>query len=211
MREKDKTRSLSFAALIFVLIIIIGLAFTRKPDHVFTLTPQQTITAIQSAGMEISPAEAIKSAKANDKKYVFVDLRSPYDFEMGNIPGSVNIPANRILEKESLEFFDETVGQPATVVLYHASQSAATGPWMLLLQMGYSHIKIMQGGWDFYAGADVQNPSQSPALLNESAKYDFAAISASNNKNISSSSPTIEKETILPQRKAKTKKVEGGC
>jgi len=211
MKEQDKTKSLSVAALIFVAIIVVGLLTTGKPDIAYKITPQQSIEALGKPGNEISPLEVAKTVKANDNKFIIIDLRSPYEFVKGNIPGSINIPANRILEKESLDFFEKNATSNSTLVLYDATQSLATGPWLVLKQLGYDNIKMMQGGWKIYSGIDSQDPSQNPAWLVEIPKYDFAALSASKETNANKGNQAGQKEIIVPQRKVKAKKVEGGC
>jgi len=211
MRETYKTKRLSIASVIFVAIIIIGLLTIRRPEIEYKLTPRQTLEAVQQSSDAVSPLDVTGYLKANDKSYVFVDLRSPYDFIKGNIPGSVNIQANRILEKESLSFFNKCAAGATTAILYDEDQSLANGPWMLLLQLGFDNVKVMQGGWDCFAAPDTRNNPDKPDWLVENPKYDYAGIKASMGNNTVVETAPESKEVVLPQRKAKTKKVEGGC
>jgi rhodanese-related sulfurtransferase len=211
MKEFSNNKGLITASAIFVAVIIIGLLTTRKPEIEYRFTPGQTIEALQNLNYFISPVEVAKSAKANDNQFVYIDLRSPYDFNKGNIQGSVNIPANRILEKESLSFFDALAARSATVVIYDADQSLATGPWMLLLQLGFNNVKILQGGWNIYSVSNQQNPTQYPGLSAETPKYDYAAINAAKGKSMATETSTEKKEEIVPKKKVKTAQVEGGC
>ena len=211
MREIYKTTRLSVASVLFVAVIIVGLITTRRPDIEYALTPQQTIEKLKSLNNEITPLEVAKSMKVGGNQFVCIDLRSPYDFSKGNISGSVNIPANRILEKESLEFFDKNAGKTATIVLYDENQSLANGPWMILMQLGYTNVKMMQGGWDFYAKMNLESPDQNLSWQVETPKYNYAAIKASSSQSVTSGTPAEKKEVVLPEKKVKTKKVEGGC
>jgi rhodanese-related sulfurtransferase len=207
MKEFSNNKGLITASAIFVAVIIIGLLTTRKPEIDYRFTPGQTIETLQNLKYFISPVEVAKSVKANENQFVYIDLRSPYDFNKGNIQGSVNIPANRILEKESLSFFEALAARSATVVIYDADQSLTTGPWMLLLQLGFNNIKILQGGWNIYSALNQQNPAQYPGLSAETPKYDYAAIG----KSMTPETSTEKKEEIVPKKKVKTAQVEGGC
>jgi len=57
----------------------------------------------------------------------------------------------------------------------------------------------------------LQDQLQNPAWLVETPKYNFAALSASKETNAAKGNPAGQKEIIVPQRKVKAKKVEGGC
>jgi rhodanese-related sulfurtransferase len=211
MKETYKTKRLSVASVIFVAIIIIGLLTARQPEFEYKLTPLQTLEAIQQSGKSASPQDVAGYIKANDKSFVYVDLRSPYDFIKGNIQGSLNIPANRILEKESLAFFKKCAAGASTVLLYDEDQSLANGPWMLLLQLGYDNVKVMQGGWDCFTEMNTENIPDKPDWLVENPKYNYAGIKASMGQNTTAGNTPEPKEVLLPQRKVKKKKVEGGC
>jgi len=92
---------------------------------------------------------------------LWVDAREPEEFESGRIPGAFNIsPTNA---NESLpQFLLFAVDRTAPVVIYcgggdcHASEIAAN----MLLQSGYTNIKIMKDGFPAWqtAGYDAETP-----------------------------------------------------
>jgi rhodanese-related sulfurtransferase len=212
MKENNRTRRLSIASVIFIAIIIIGLITIRKPDIEYRLNPQQTLDAIVESPEEIYPEDVRNFAEFKETGYVIVDLRSPYEFVKGNIPGSVNIPSNALLDKESLKAFEKYVQDSLTVILIAETQSEANGPWMLLRQLGYNNLKVMLGGWNYYANpTDPNDMPEIPPYMVEKARFDFMAIMDSLGSNTNSAQPDNSPEVILPTRKKKSSKVEGGC
>jgi len=212
MKENNRTKRLSIASVIFLAIIIIGLINIRKPDLEYQLTPQQTLDALLNAPEEIYPEDVEYFADFEEPGYAFVDLRSPHDFVKGNVTGSINIPSNVILEKESLEAFDKFVEDSLTVILIAETQTEANGPWIVLKQLGYNNLKVMLGGWNYYASPiDPYDMPETPPYLVEEAKYDYLTImeTLGSNPNIGQTGDTPE--MIIPTRKKKTSAVEGGC
>ncbi len=54
-----------------------------------------------------------------------------------------------------------------TVILIAETQSEANGPWMLLKQLGYNNLKVMLGGWNYYANPiDPYDMPETPPYLN---------------------------------------------
>jgi len=212
MKENNRTKRLSIASVIFIAIIIIGLITIRKPDIEYQLSPQETVDALLEEPEEIYPEDVEYFADFEEPGYAFVDLRSPYDFVKGNVAGSINIPSNMILEKESLDLFDKFVEDSLTVILIAETQSEANGPWIVLKQLGYNNLKVMLGGWNYYANPmDPYDMPEVPPYLVEEAKYDYMTImeTLGSNPNIGQSADAPE--MVIPKRKKKTSAVEGGC
>jgi len=212
MKENNRTKRLSIASIIFIAVIIVGLITLRKPDIEYQLTPQQTLDALMEAPEEIYPEDVEYFAEFEEPGYIFIDLRSPYEFVKGNVTGSINIPSNIILEKEQLEAFNRFQQDSLTVVLIAETQSEANGPWILLKQLGYNNLQVMLGGWNYYSNPiDPYDMPETPPYLVEEAKYDFMTImeTLGSNPNIGQTGDTPE--IVLPTRKKKTSVVEGGC
>lgn len=205
MNEIQKNWKLILASVVFVIIILIGFITLRKPDLKYHLTTEQAAALLQNPGLEILPAEV--NAKA--ASFVIVDLRTPNEFLKGNIPGSVNIPEPTLFDVQNIKQFNSWENQASTIVLVGRDQSQAAGPWMLLRQMGYSNLKIMTGGWLLYS-ALLQNPELNIARIGQ-PMHDFAKIMESSNQGVSATAESEKKELVLPTRKVKKVKAEGGC
>ncbi len=212
MKENNRTKRLSIASVIFIAVIIIGLITIRKPDLEYKLNPEQLLEAILENTDEIYPEDVEYFVEFEEPGYACIDLRSPYEFVKGHISGSINIPANELLEKENMETFDGFVKDSLIVILIAETQTEAIGPWMLLKQLGYNNLHVMLGGWNYYANPidPYDMPEIAPYLVEE-AKYDFMTImeTLGSNPNIGQSADAPE--MVIPTRKKKSSAVEGGC
>ncbi len=205
MNEIQKNWKLILASVVFVIIILIGFITLRKPDLKFHLTTEQAAALLQNPGLEILPAEV----NANASSLVIVDLRTPNEFLKGNIPGSINIPEPSLFDAQNIKQFNSWENQASTIVLVGRDQSQAAGPWMLLRQMGYSNLKVMNGGWIQYA-AMLQNPDAKIYPI-EQPRYDFAKIMENANQGVTANPVSEKQEVVVRTLKAKNSKAEGGC
>ena len=210
----QKTHRLSIAALLFVAIIIIGFITLRKPDFEFKVSIDQALEQVLSFEDELSPEEAEDLISNKTVAFQFVDLRNPYEFAKGHIENAINISGKNLLADESIAFFDQMKSDEVVVVVYGYDQSEANGSWMLLKQLGYSNVKILLGGYGYFSGEtyDMFSESEIPQYLVEEPKLNFAEIM----ENLSDGTGAARKaepkvEMVIPVRKRKNSKVEGGC
>lgn len=206
-------KALVTVALIFVAVLIIGWISMKRGGLSWEITPQQTVDYLMEAEYQVLPEDVAYYVDFDEPGYVFVDLRNPYEYVKGNIKTSVNIPQTELLTEEALQFFRDAAQDSLTIVLYSTDEAAATGPWLLLKQMGYKNLKVMKGGWDYYANEslDPYDMPEVPKYMVEEPAYDFASI-----MELMKSSPASEQqqdapEVVIPQRRKKKNAVEGGC
>lgn len=214
MFHQKNPKRLTIALLFFLVIIIIGLITVRKPAYTFNASAGEMIESILSMADEITPEEVIYYVEENDPSFAFIDIRNPYDFIRGHIENAVNIPLTDLLSDKTLEKFDQYAIDSITVVLYGNNQTDANGPWMMLKQLGYSDIKLMLGGYDYYSKepSDFEEMVEIPGYYVEDPKYDIAGIlldTASFSAN--SEETSLPAEPVIPIRKKKKTVIEGGC
>ncbi|MFC3681754.1 rhodanese-like domain-containing protein [Bacterioplanoides pacificum] len=82
---------------------------------------------------------------------VVLDVREPAEFDMGHLPGSVNVP------RGLLEFMvgnHPALSDPqATVLLYCKNGGRSTLAAHTLKQMGFDHVQMLVGGFDGWSGS----------------------------------------------------------
>lgn len=213
MREYS-TKRLVIAVSIFLMVLILGFIFMKKGDLAFAKTTQQTIDYLSTADYQISPEIVARNIKAGEKGYVYVDLRNPYEFAIGNLPGSVNIPQTELLSEKALGVFTAAQNQDETVVLIGNDEATTTGPWLILEQLGYNNLKVMQGGWEYLIGkkSHTGDLTSAPAYMVEEPAYDYSGI-----LKLMQAEPSAAgqnggaPEIVVPMRKTKKGAVEGGC
>ncbi|HRX97407.1 MAG TPA: rhodanese-like domain-containing protein [Bacteroidales bacterium] len=204
MIELTKTRRLTVATIIFVLIILVGLITFRRPDHKYTITSQEMLTIVNA------PDNFIQLNDINNSALVLVDLRQAYDFNKGTIGDAINIPVSDILDKEVINMLIDWQKESKTVVIFSDNLQSATAPWMLWRQMGYDNIKLLSGGFCKYIssrsgieGATGDNMTEKPAL-----DYGEFIKNASGGQEVVTPNSTIQ---ISPIKRTKKSAAAGGC
>jgi len=185
MFHAKNPRRLTFTIIVFALIIVLGLITVNKPRLIYKNNSTQIIKSILLKDGELTPEKAMLYAKENNPLFVFVDIRNPYEYVKGHIPNAINISLTELLSKETLIIFDKYVKNKVTIVIYSNTQSEANGPWMLLRQLGYSDIKVLLGGYEYYSKEPKENEKMTkiPEYYVENPKYDFAKLASETSPN----------------------------
>jgi len=205
MQELLKTQRISIAVLIIGLLLLIGLMVRKAPKTPFVMTATEMLESMPDY-KHVSVTMA-KNMKGDTDNYIFVDLRSPYDFEVKHIDNAINIPTAFILDDKNKIEFDRYLKNNTTVVLYGQSERESISPWILLTEVGYSNIKVLLGGFDCYDG-DITKCNT------ESVEYDYAKISTSGGTKSESNAvaaPVKKKKKVVPVKKKVKREAEGGC
>jgi len=205
MQELLKTQRISIAVLIVGLLLLVGLMVRQAPKSPFTMEATEMLAHMPDfEHVTVAMADKMKTDTNN---YIFVDLRSPYDFEVKHIDNAINIPTAFILDDEHISTFNRYLENNIIVVLYGQSERESISPWILLTEVGYSNVKVLLGGFDCYDGDITKcNP--------ESAQYDYAKISISGALKSDSNAvtaPVKKKKKAIPVKKKKKREAEGGC
>ena len=150
-----------------VIVVLAWFTVACGPPSHFERSAQELLNSISDAENVVSLQDAEAAIRAKKTDFVLVDLRAPIEFERGHLEGAVSIPAQHLLESKSLDVFDN---KKAVIVLYGRHQEQAHGPWLLLRQLGYDHVKLLQAGYDGVVAADSLS-----FLAPETALFDYSA------------------------------------
>jgi rhodanese-related sulfurtransferase len=102
----------------------------------------------------ITATELSARLQSADPHPVLIDVREPHEFQYCHIPGSVNIPMNKLAGAlNTLDPAQETV-----VICHHGMRSAQSGQF--LIGHGFSNIINLKGGVAAWAvEADPKMPT----------------------------------------------------
>ena len=151
---------------IFIAVLAWFTVACGPPSH-FDRSAQELLNSISNAENVVTLQDAEAAIQQKKADFVLVDLRAPIEFERGHLEGAVSSPAQHLLESKSLDVFDN---KKAVIVLYGRHQEQAHGPWLLLRQLGYDHVKLLQAGYDGVVAADSLS-----FLAPETALFDYSA------------------------------------
>jgi len=205
MKELEKTRRISIAAVLFILVIIIALLSYKRPKHVYALNTQHTLEKITTDNYFVTLDEI------QNPNYVLIDIRDQFDYEKGHLEGAVNIYTPELLSEINSDVLNELKENNKTIVLYGNNPTEANSPFLLLYQLGYTNIKIL-----LINSIYSQNKLITKNTTIEKSVADINAFIKESKKNASKSlkpKQEVKKplKKITPIKKKKKMPVEGGC
>lgn len=136
-------KKFGFIIAAFILGIITLITLPRK--NVFDHSPTEMLGKIQERTYIISVARYKEMAGTPDQSAILVDLRDPEVFSTGHIPGAVNLHSG-LGDAKSMHRFMKSLGGNA--VFYADQTSTASKMWILLTQMGYERLHVLETGPD---------------------------------------------------------------
>jgi len=208
MEELKRTKRITIGVFAFLAVIILGALTIKRPTEVYKFSPQQMNEELILV-YHVTPEQAVDML-ADTVSTVFVDLRSIYDYEKGNLSNSINIPIPMLLDEEKKKLFETWKEDSVTLVFYGNDQLQANAPWMMMYQLGYTNTVTLLGGKDYM---DKQMDGQLTDDSNYETEYpavDFKGIIAKGGAEKESASTQAPKKTVVV-RKKKKKAAEGGC
>jgi rhodanese-related sulfurtransferase len=204
MKELEKTKRISIAAVIFILAVIIGLLTYKKPKNTYAINTKNTLEKITSENYLVALNEQ------NNPNYVLIDIRNQYDFEKGHLENAINVYAAEILSEDNIKVFEELKATNKTAVLYGNNPQEPNAPFLILYQLGYDNIKLLA----------IENSYLQNKLITQNSDIEKseADVSAFINESIKKANTTpVVKVVAAPPKKVitieKKKKApaEGGC
>ena len=210
VHELNPSRTLT-TVVIFVFVLIIGFLTMQKPLITYEKNLPQSITDLTEAEGIFYPWE-LEAVINNQTDTIFlVDIRDNFSFGQGHIPGAENISANDLVKKENIKRLHKLKEMQITVVLYGEDELQANGPWMVFRQSGFGNVKLLLGGYQYYAENkdDLYSTVDDDAYFKGFPRYNFAEKAAP--KNGAALNQATEKKPVEVRRREKTNIAAGGC
>lgn len=203
MKELEKTKRISISTVLFILVIIIGVLTFKMPTNVYKKSNVETLALLKTEDYLVANTDIDHSNS------VLVDIRDKFDYSINHLENAVNIPTSDILNESSISLFDELRDVGKTVVLYGKNPNEANSAFILLYQLGYENIKILNSTTQL-----VDNEFQVKDYDLEKPIANYLDIF----KKVEPEEPTVVKKAapkppkkIITVQKKKKRKPEGGC
>jgi rhodanese-related sulfurtransferase len=144
------------------IVILLGLSITAAfmvnhflPDGIALVgqwdTSQGVVTAMAKndiviEGIEIGTVDEARQL-FDSGEYVFVDARSPEDYEAGHIPGAVSLPVGQ--SEERVAAFLERYPPEASIITYCSGRTCQDSHHLaeFLLEFGYDNVTVFIDGF----------------------------------------------------------------
>ncbi len=107
------------------------------------MTPHQLVVEAKAQIQEVTVAGALQLLTEG---IVVIDVREPYEFEAGNLPGSINIPRG-ILEFKTPDH-PALANRQAKILLYCRTGGRSAMAAHSLQRLGYFQPVSMDGGYE---------------------------------------------------------------
>lgn len=216
MKELEKTKRISIAAVLTILVVIIALLSYKRPKHLYTANSTDVLAQISNPDYLIAQKDLDMANQA------LIDIRSQLDFDKGHLENAINIYAPEILNDKNSDILKDIKEAGKTLVLYGSHPNEAIAPHMVLFQLGHENIKILSVENSYYQNklitkdVTVENSvADVNAFIQESVKKKAEAMkkakaAAPKPKYVPKPKVTTPKK-VVPKKKKKKMPVEGGC
>lgn len=194
-----------------VLITGLGLLISASLDvnkYKFSMNSKDFLNETKQVQKYFSPTDAAESIVSKNSSVVFVDVRDEDQFNTYHLENAVNIPVHKILNTESVNFYNTDVKK----VLYCNDGVRANQVWMLLSQYGIKNIYVLQGGLNYFTNNIVKQYSpKGTAFDDEILLYDYNKMVQSSGSSSQSNSTSAAPAMPVKSGAKKKKTAEGGC
>ena len=217
MKELEKTKRISIAAVLTILVVIIALLSYKMPKHLYTVNTHDTLEKVTNTNYFMAQNEI------DNANHVMVDIRTPFDYDKGHLDNAINISSPEILSDDNSELLKKIKEEKKTIVLYGNNPNEVITPYMLLSQLGFDDIKILT----------VENSYDQDKLITENVVVEDAVpdINGFIQESIKKKEEAMKKakaaakpkyvapkanvvtapKKVVPKKKKKKMPVEGGC
>ena len=209
--HKQISKKLPAIAIGAAVIIILGLITMKVPTRQYKMSNEKVLEVMLKRNELIRPDKFMQIYYNNDSSYQFIDLRSAHEYLKGHIKGAINIPAHKLLDKESEKYLNQ---DKKINILYFSDQCGACSNWMILKQLGYKNNRFLQGGYDYVNKYIIEKYApMSGDYSVEKPKYDYAKIVKETAGAGSAASSSADEDDAPTQViiKKDEKEEEGGC
>jgi rhodanese-related sulfurtransferase len=204
MKELEKTKRISIAAVLFILAVLIGLLTYKRPQYMYAINTKDTLEKLTNDNYIITLNDL------NNPDYVLIDVRNQFDFEKGHLKNAINIYTPDILSDENSGLFNELKETNKTAVLYGNNPQEVNAPFLILYQLGYDNIKLLS----------IDNSYLQNKLITKNNDIEKSEADITTFINESRENASIEQKVediikapkrVITVQKRKKKPAEGGC
>lgn len=185
-----------------------------------------SLTGLNIPTTEIAPEDLVRTLERNENYYSvdkvaeqiiskdpllqLVDVRSEEEFNKFSLPGSINIPLDKILDEASADYVNQEV---YNTVFYSNGTTDALVALMVVTRKGYKNNFVMRGGLNDWVEKILRPKHEGNFDVVNEDLYQFRK-GAQAYFGGGSVAPVADSSSPKPKKKAvkrKKKSVTGGC
>ncbi|MCY1720631.1 rhodanese-like domain-containing protein [Prolixibacteraceae bacterium Z1-6] len=196
---------------ISVLLVGVGILLAFLPynaSHSFQLKPAGLLDKASSDDMYFSVDQVARFVNNEDSTVQLIDVRNEEEYKVCNIPGSINIPFDDLLNPD----WEGYLNQPEVKKIFYGNgDQTANAAWTIVAGLGYENNFVMQGGLnEWYKTVMLSHFSGEKITPRENVLFEnrFKARKTFTQIN---SLPDSLKSQFLTARRLKEIQLDGGC
>lgn len=200
-------------ARIKITVLLVGLgvllAFMPNPSSkIFKLKPDELLAKSASDENYFSVDEVARFVNNEDSTILLIDLRSPEEFRICNIPGSVNIQFEDLLNPNWTVYFNQ---ENVRSVFYGNGDQYANIAWTIATGLDYENCFVMKGGLnEWYKTVMLTKFEGEKITPRENALFENRYKARDIFTQINSL-PDSLKTKFFDAKRLQQKKLDGGC
>ncbi len=199
-REKFSIVLLCFGLLLAILPLSSGRSFIVKP--------QKLLPELLSEDTWLSVDQVARFVVSEDNTVQIIDLRSPEEFRIMNIPGSVNVPYSELLNSDPGTYLK--VGA-TTNIFYSNGDINSNSALAISKGLNYKNTFVMKGGLNEWFNT-IMNSSFRGDKISARENSLFETRTRAKNMFIEMNSmPDSLKLKFIEAKHLARKKLDGGC
>jgi rhodanese-related sulfurtransferase len=201
--------------IILTLIAIAGataLLFLPERDIPNELDPNVLLMEITDPSRYLDVDLIAQRIIEKDPSLLLIDVRAADQYSAYALPGSFNIPLEKILESENEDYLNR---DDLDVVLYSNGDLYADQAWILCARLGYKNLYVLKGGLNQWF-ATIMQPQMPPATApsEDFDQYTFRLAASQYFKGGTSVETNMngkQENMIIKKRRVKKTVTAGGC
>jgi rhodanese-related sulfurtransferase len=197
--------------IITSILLVLGALLAFLPlsgKYSMHVKPSQVLAAALDESNSFTADQVARFVVTEDSTLQLIDLRTPEEFRICNIPGSVNIPYAEFLKADPAPYLNA----PGMRHIFYSNDDLNAGyAQTLSLGLGYKNCFIMKGGMNAWYAAVMNSEFKGDKIsARENALFE-TRLKARNLFNEVNSMPDSLKLAYIASKKFDPKKLDGGC
>jgi 3-mercaptopyruvate sulfurtransferase SseA len=194
-----------------VLLVGVGIILAFLPFNAaksFQLKSNELLSKSTSEEIYFSVDQVARFVNSEDSTVQIIDLRSAEQFKKCNIPGSINIPFNNLLNP----LWEATLNQKKVKnIFYGNGDQTANYAWTIVTGLGYRNNFVMKGGLnEWFKTVMFSQFSGEKITPVENARFE-TRLNARKAFTQINSLPDSLKTKFFNAKLLKESKLDGGC
>lgn len=193
-----------------IILLCLGLilAISLSSGGSFIVKPQKLLSEVLDDKSYFSVDEVARFIVNEDSTVQIIDLRSPEEFRLMNIPGSTNIPYSELISKDPGSYLNNG---DTRYILYSNGDMNSNFAYTYSRGMNYKNTFVMKGGLNEWFNT-IMNSSFTGEKISARENALFETRSRAKKMFIEMNSlPDSLKAKFFQTKHLTAKKLDGGC